>query len=148
MLASSYEDLMDENNPNLSPFRPGMSASVQILTKYVTGVLSIAIPAVTTRDDTSSYRSGKQSNFNKKIEQETKLSNEEVQEYVFLYKDGAVILQKVKTGIQDNNYFEILEGLEDGDEVVTAPYRAISKKLKNQQPVEKVSKENLFNDDE
>ena len=66
----------------------------------------------------------------------------------FLYKNGKVILKKVKTGVQDNNYFEIIEGLEEGDEVVTAPYRAISKKLKNNKPVEKVEKENLFNDDE
>jgi HlyD family secretion protein len=59
-----------------------------------------------------------------------------------------VILRKVKTGVQDNNYFEILEGLEEGEEVVVAPYRAISKKLKNHQPVEKVKKEDLFSDNE
>ena len=148
MLTTSYKDLIDHNNPNLSPFRPGMSASVQILTKYVTGVISIPIPAVTTRDDTSSYHKGKRSNIKKADENETKINDEEIQEYVFLYRNGEVILQKVKTGVQDNNYFEIVEGLKEGDEVVTAPYRAISKKLKNHQPVEKVKKEDLFKDDE
>ncbi len=148
MLASSYQDLMDENNPNLSPFRPGMSASVQILTKYVTGVLSVSIPAVTTRDDTSSYHKSKKQSFKVNQEKETTIDDKEVQEYVFVYKDGEVILRKVKTGVQDNNYFEILEGLEEGEEVVVAPYRAISKKLKNHQPVEKVKKEDLFSDDE
>jgi len=144
MLASSYEDLMDPNKPNLSPFRPGMSASVQILTKYVANVLSIPIPAVTTRDDTSSYNTAKKYNIKKTTSAENKIKTTDVQEYVFLYKDGEVILQKVKTGVQDNNYFEILEGLNEGDEVVVAPYRAISKKLKNHQPVEKVKKEDLF----
>jgi len=148
MLSSSYNDLMDLNNPNLSPFRPGMSASVQILTKYVTGVLSIQIPAVTTRDDTSAYKAGKKQINRKNTSTENKINSTEVQEYVFLYKDGEVVLRKVKTGVQDNNYFEILEGLEEGDEVVVAPYRAISKKLKNHQPVDKVKKEDLFKEDE
>ena len=148
MLSSSYNDLMDPNNPNLSPFRPGMSASVQILTKYVTGVLSIQIPAVTTRDDTSSYKAGKKHINRKPNSSENKIDDTDVQEYVFLYKDGEVVLQKVKTGVQDNNYFEILEGLKEGDEVVVAPYRAISKKLKNHQPVDKVKKEDLFKEDE
>jgi len=147
MLSSSYADLMDMNNPNLSPFRPGMSASVEILTKYVSNVLTIAIPAVTTRDDTSSYRSSGGKNHEKKKEDKVNIEND-VQEYVFLYKDGKVILRKVKTGVQDDNYFEITEGLEEGEEVVTAPYRAISKKLKNKQPVERVEKEELFSDDE
>ena len=148
MLSSSYLDLMDANNPNLSPFRPGMSASVQILTKYVTGVLSISIPAVTTRDDTSAYREGKKQQFKFDQEKEKTTDDDEVQEYVFIYSDGEVLLRKVKTGVQDNNYFEILEGLKEGEEVVVAPYRAISKKLKNHQPVEKVKKEDLFTDDE
>ena len=146
MLASSYNDLMDKNNPNLSPFRPGMSASVQILTKYVTGVLSVPISAVTTRDDTTSY-STRKSHKPSKADKAKKI-DEDIQEYVFIYRDGKVYLQKVKSGIQDNNYFEILEGLEIDDEVVTAPYRAVSKKLKNKQPVEKVKKEELFRNDD
>ena len=147
MLASSYTDLMDPNNPNLSPFRPGMSASVEILTKYVSNVLTIAIPAVTTRDDTSSYRSGSSNSFERKKTEKTDIDND-IQEYVFVYMSGKVVLRKVKTGVQDDNYFEITEGLDEGEEVVTAPYRAISKKLKNNQPVERVDKEELFSDDE
>jgi HlyD family secretion protein len=147
MLASSYTDLMDTNNPNLSPFRPGMSASVEILTKYVSNVLTIAIPAVTTRDDTSSYRSGSSNSFERKKTEKTDIDND-IQEYVFVYMSGKVVLRKVKTGVQDDNYFEITEGLDEGEEVVTAPYRAISKKLKNNQPVERVDKEELFSDDE
>ena len=54
ILPSSYEDLLDKMNPNLSPFRPGMSASVEILTTYENNILIVPIQAVTTRTDTSS----------------------------------------------------------------------------------------------
>jgi HlyD family secretion protein len=50
----------------------------------------------------------------------------------------------VKTGIQDDNYIEIIEGIADSTEVITAPYSVISKKLKNEMAVEKVEKEKLF----
>jgi HlyD family secretion protein len=145
ILADSYRDLVNTDNPNLSPFRPGMSASVDILTKYAANALSVPIPAVTTRTDTSSYQSHNYQSAGKLTKTNTNNNIEEVaQEYVFVYKDGKVKLRKVKTGIQDNNYFEITEGLEEGEEVVVAPYRAISKKLKNNQPVNKVPKEELF----
>jgi len=150
ILSSSYQDLMDKENPNRSPFRPGMSASVQILTKYVTGVVSVPISAVTTRDDTSSYHASGRNHIKNKKDKAAKnnIDDKETQEYVFVYQDGKVFLQKVKTGVQDNNYFEITEGLKLGEEVVTAPYRAISKKLKNKQPVEKVKKDELFTEKE
>ena len=63
---------------------------------------------------------------------------------MFVYSDETAILRKVKTGIQDNMFIEIKEGLEEGEEVITAPYRAVSKTLKNKDEVEKVDKENLF----
>ena len=143
ILTSSYSDLIDKEHPNISPFRPGMSASVDILTTYISDALTVPIPAVTTRDDTTSYNAKPDFTHKKKQDKEAEFE-EEVQEYVFVYKDRKVKLRKVKTGIQDNNYFEIKEGLKEGEEVVVAPYRAISKKLKNNQPVEKVKKEELF----
>jgi HlyD family secretion protein len=68
----------------------------------------------------------------------------EAREVIFLVKDGKAVMKKVKTGIQDNTYIEILEGVEAGDEIVTAPYAAISKKLEDGDPVEVVKKEDLF----
>jgi HlyD family secretion protein len=143
MLPESYSDLLDKKNPNLSPFRPGMSASVEILTTYEYNVITVPIQAVTTRDDTSSVDSKKQY---KKIKKETKetVLSKTPKEYVFVYKDGKVFLREVKVGIQDTDYYQILKGLEEGEEVVSAPYRAISKKLKNKQEVEKVDKDKLF----
>ncbi len=147
MLSSSYKDLLDLKNPNLSPFRPGMSASVEILTTYVNDVLSVPIQAVTTREDTSSYNAVKK-DFRQKMEQTEEQKKtafeKKAEEYIFVYKDGKVYLRKVEIGIQDTDSYQIISGVEEGEDVVTAPYRAISKKLQNNQPVEKVDKDNLF----
>ena len=64
--------------------------------------------------------------------------------YVFVYANDRVELREVEIGIQDTEYYQIKSGLEIDEEVVIAPYRAISKKLKNKQPVEKVEKSKLF----
>jgi HlyD family secretion protein len=57
-------------------------------------------------------------------------------------------MQKVKAGIQDNLNIQIIEGLKTGDEVVSAPYTAITRRLKDGDKVEKVNKKDLFNEKE
>ena len=57
-------------------------------------------------------------------------------------------MQEVKTGIQDNTYIEIKTGLEEEQEVITAPYRAISKRLKNDDLVKVVDKKDLYTEEE
>lgn len=144
MLPKSYKDILDKQNPNLSPFRPGMSASVEILTTYENNILTVPIQAVTTREDTSSFDSKKDF---KKTTSENKaetILDKTPTEYVFIYKEGKVYLREVKVGIQDTDYYQILKGIEEGEEVVSAPYRAISKNLTNKQEVEKVDKNKLF----
>ena len=81
---------------------------------------------------------------NEEGSEENTVEREEKQEVVFVYKDGLVRKVEVKTGIQDNNSIEILEGLSVGDEVVTAPYNAINKSLKDSMQVKKVTEEELF----
>jgi HlyD family secretion protein len=72
-------------------------------------------------------------------------TSDELEEVVFiLLPDGTVQKRVVTTGIQDINYIEVRSGLKAGDEVVVAPYNAISKKLKNGMKVNVVSKEKLF----
>ena len=68
-------------------------------------------------------------------------------EVVFVYSDGKAIMKKVETGIQDNMYIQILDGLSLEDEVITGPYRAVSKKLKDGDTVEKVDKKDLFSEE-
>ncbi len=80
-------------------------------------------------------------------EVEKKKDDEELLEYVFLYEDGKAVMQEVKTGIQDNMHIQILEGLENEQEIIVGPYRAVSKKLKDGDAVEKVDKKDLFKKD-
>lgn len=142
MLKSSYEDLIKEGSAIASPFRPGMSATVEIQTETVNDALSVPIQAVTTRADTT----GKlKSAMEKREEQRTKTEkNEKAKEYVFVAKEGKARLTAVKTGVQDNMYIQILSGLNEGDEVIVAPYRAVSKQLKNNDQVTVVDKKKLF----
>lgn len=141
ILRESYENLIDTTNLVRSPFRPGMSATVDIQTETTYDVLTIPIQAVAARADTTG-----------KVENDEKtgdvVMDDKYIEVVFLYDNGKAKLQEVKTGIQDNTYIEITEGLKEGDEVITGPYRAVSKNLKNGDVVKKVDKKDLFSEEE
>lgn len=113
---SSYEDLIKEDG--LSPFRPGMSATVEIFTQLAKSALSVPVQAVTLRSDTT----GKSSSRSRSL-------NDEEFECVFVVQEGKAQLRKVKIGIQDDKYFEIKEGLSENDEIVSGPYAIISQKL-------------------
>jgi HlyD family secretion protein len=148
ILPSSYKDLIAADKPNDSPFRPGMSATVDIRTESVENVLTLPIQAVTTRADTTKAApkvEGK--NQAQQGDENVKKKAEVVQEYVFLYEKGVAKMLKVKTGIQDNTYIQITEGLKDGQEIITAPYRAVSKKLKDGDKVTKVDPKDLYTDE-
>ncbi len=150
ILKDSYTHLIPENNRLYFPFRPGMSATVDIQTETVADILTIPIQAVTTRADTTgkvSLRTTKAADEGKPEGENNEDEDKEFKEYVFVYEDGIARMQEVKTGIQDNTYIYIIEGLEDGQEVIVAPYRAVTKKLKNNDEVKKVDKEELFTED-
>ncbi len=137
LLRESYLVLVSEASP--SPFRPGMSATVDIQTESKFGILSIPIQAVTTRTDTLGNEN----------EDEDIISNSDDEEKVVVFvlnEDETMSLRReVKTGIQDNNYIELIEGIDDEDKVIVAPYSAVSKKLSDSTLVEVVSKKDLFN---
>ncbi|MCD6596976.1 MAG: efflux RND transporter periplasmic adaptor subunit [Bacteroidales bacterium] len=137
LLQESYLDLISEGSP--SPFRPGMSATVDIQTESKFDILSIPIQAVTTRTDTLGNEN----------EDEDIISNSDDEEKVVVFvlsDDEKMTLQReVKTGIQDNNYIELMEGIDEDDKVIVAPYSAVSKKLSDSTLVEVVSKKDLFN---
>ncbi len=158
ILSVSYQDLMDARNPHLSPFRTGMSATVDIRTKSEKHVLSVPIQSVTTRSDSAETGKDKKKQNNddeelvvkdeKNKEEKKTLDELKPKECVFVFNNGKVQLRKVKTGIQDANYFQILDGLKEGDQVVSAPYTAISKTLKDGSKVKKVEKEMLYKNKE
>ena len=158
ILRESYQDLLDPEHPERYPFLPGMSATVDIQTKRVLNVLTVPIQSVTTRTDTSTAAKGKELNYGKEgpPEEETSTDvvvkdnkvkdsekSDEPIECVFVYRDGKAILVPVKTGIQDNMYIEIVSGLKENDEIISAPYSAIRTLLRNNAKVEKVSKDQL-----
>ena len=156
ILRESYNDLLSKTDTNTSPFRPGMSATVEIKTKTIENALAIPIQAVTIREDTAldkketAKKKEAVSNTDDHDQIVTKkdMQNKEEadNEFVFIYDNGIVKKQKVKTGIQDNTYIEILVGLSEKQEVVVAPYNAVSKLLKDNDKVKKVDKKDLFSE--
>lgn len=159
VLSESYAHLQHPDRPHLSPFRPGMSATVDIQTKQVFNVLSVPIQAVTTREPAA--RPGRGTDAEADLEEET-LAEEtgeapptgsgtarggdtaRPQEYVFVYRDGKAVQVAVTSGIQDSQYIEIVVGLEEGQEVITGPYRVVSRNLEDGDHVEKVKRQDLF----
>jgi HlyD family secretion protein len=151
ILRESYQDLIPADKPAYSPFRPGMSATVEIQTKRVSNVIAVPIQAVTTRDtavkESSKVmkRPGEQEENNGSSNKTAKSSvDQKVNECVFIVKDGKAKMTSVKTGIQDNMYIEIVNGLKEGEEVATGPFSVISKTLKDGNKVNVVKKEELF----
>ncbi|MGF7080885.1 efflux RND transporter periplasmic adaptor subunit [Mucilaginibacter sp. UYCu711] len=135
----SYTDLLNKTGANPSPFRPGLTATVDIKTNHTTA-LAVPIQSVTTRDDKKADATAPKKDDSKVV----KANNAPAKEYVFIYNNGKVKQIQVTTGIQDDMYIQVLTGLKAGDEVVSAPYPAISKTLKDGAEVEKVDKSKLF----
>ncbi|MGC8865747.1 MAG: efflux RND transporter periplasmic adaptor subunit [Bacteroidales bacterium] len=144
ILRESYLDLIPPDQPNYIPFRPGMSATVDIQTRRRNKVLSVPIQAVTTRQDTTGKVKRSVITEGSEDAETTPRTSENFKEYVFVYEGGIARLREVKSGIQDNNYIEIISGLKEGEEVISAPYSAISRQLKNGDRVEKVPKDKLY----
>jgi HlyD family secretion protein len=141
---SSYQDLLDPLQPKKFPFRPGMNASADIKTNIKNGVIAIPITAVAARDVNDENGDKKKANANPANENEGVVADE-LKEVVFvLNKEGKVDMRTVTTGIQDINNIEVLSGLKDGEEVVTAPYNAVTKTLKTGTKVKPVPKDKLF----
>ncbi len=154
LVRESYGFLITEKNP--VPFRPGMSASVEIQTLRVSNVVTVPIQAVTSRNkDSLMVKDGENNgglevkNDKEKIdeEKEKKKAEEEIKELVFVIKDGKAVQKVVVSGIQDNEFIQIISGLEKGEEVISGPYSAVSRSLKDGSKVVVVSKKDLYNKD-
>lgn len=126
----SYEDLVQSGN--VYPFRPGMSAGVDVLTKSSDGVISVPIEAVTTRQEESD---------------DDDLGTDELQEVVFVVSGDTVKQVAVTTGLQDARIIEIKTGLSSGDAVVAGPYTELSRKLKGGMKVIVKKKDTFYTDE-
>jgi len=133
LLESSYKQLRKPDNPN--PFRPGMSATVDIETNTRWDVLSVPIQAVTTRVDTAMARES--------------LTDAEAlaKEVVFVVSNDSAIVRHVETGIQDTRFIEVISGLDSSQQIVVGPFSAVSRRLRNGMNVEVVEKKDLFTEE-
>ncbi|MGY6743439.1 MAG: efflux RND transporter periplasmic adaptor subunit [Cecembia sp.] len=114
ILNDSYADLITERNKY--PFRPGMTATVDIITQRKDNVLSVPLAAVTTRDDRVT---------------ESPDGSSRSKELVFVMEEGKAKIIEIKTGISDFDNIEVLEGLSEGQEIVSGPYFIVSRQLKD-----------------
>ena len=115
ILPESYKDLSADKPENSSPFRPGMTATVDIITNKKENIIGIPISSIVIKTDTSSAKS-------KKIIKETISSKTEKFECVFVKIGDIAKLRVITTGIQDDSNIEITSGLNEGDDVITGPY--------------------------
>ncbi|HEX4342192.1 MAG TPA: efflux RND transporter periplasmic adaptor subunit, partial [Verrucomicrobiae bacterium] len=123
-------------------FRPGMSVSANIETRYRTNALSVPLAAVTTRPagtvkssdtnavaavvpDTNTY-SSMTAKADKKIKEMPKSV-----EVVFVTDGDHAKMVPVKIGICDDNYWEVTDGLTDGEEIISGGPKAVNKDLQD-----------------
>ena len=122
-----------------------MSATADIQTSRKMNIFTIPIQAVTTRRDTAKQskalqgkESGEEQTFDKKDELVV----------VFIAKEDTAFMKIVETGIQDDNYIEIISGIEPNEDIIMAPYSAVSKKLEDKSLLEIVLIDELFKEEE
>lgn len=126
ILKESYMDLIEGKPDTYSPFRPGMTATVDIITKRKEKVIGVPISAVVVKADTSATKKFEVTDENK---DKIKSKSDKKFECVFVKVGGKAKIRIVKTGIQDDTNIEILSGLKKGDEIITGPYVTVSKEL-------------------
>lgn len=122
IVPASYEDLTAGKPDSYSPFRPGMTATVDIVTNRKKDVIGIPISAIVIKSDTASVQN---------IGDAAKRKSEENKfEAVFIKEGETARLRVVETGIQDDANIEIVSGLQAGETVITGPYNTVTKLLK------------------
>ena len=129
LLKESYTDLFIPSKSKF-PFLPGMSATVEIITNRASNVLTVPIEAVTTRE-------AEKDEDEEKPTKTAKKTQEEIKEYVFVYDNGIARQTEVKTGIQDDQYIQILSGVKEGTDIIYSPYSVIHRTLKDEMKVER-----------
>jgi len=120
ILPESYEDLREGRSDSYSPFKPGMTATVDIITKENKDAVAVPISSIVIKNDTTETKA-----------RTAISSNAKKYECVYVAKDNKASLRVVKTGIQDDENIVILTGLKPGEQVITGPYRTVTKELKN-----------------
>lgn len=139
ILSASYKDLTEGKSENYSPFRPGMTATVDIITNTKTDIIGVPISAVVIKTDTIDTKKTR-------IEEKSSVLEEKF-ECVYVKNGSEAKLRVITTGIQDDSNIEILSGLKVGDTVITGPYTTVTKLLKTGDKV-KIKKEDDIEDED
>ena len=131
IVKESYQDLLEGKPANFSPFRPGMTATVDIITKRKENITAVPISAVVIKDDTTSVKKDIVAELEKKEQEQkgTAPKSDKKYECVFVKVGDKAKLRVVKTGIQDDTNIEIISGLKPGEEIIIGPYTTVSKDL-------------------
>ncbi|MCA0152724.1 efflux RND transporter periplasmic adaptor subunit [Winogradskyella vincentii] len=137
ILEESYQDLTEGKPESYSPFRPGMTATVDIITKTRKDAIAVPISAIVIKTDTSSTKKPYSKN---NAEGDDEPVEEQKFECVFVNDGGKAKLRVVETGIQDDTSIEIVSGLEENDKIITGPYNMVSKTLKPGDLIEEKNK--------
>ncbi|PWB26531.1 efflux RND transporter periplasmic adaptor subunit [Flavobacterium sp. HTF] len=127
ILKESYQDLLDGKPNAYSPFRPGMTATVDIITQTKANVLAVPISSVVVKSDTAAVK-----DFTAEGPVEDKKAapkSDKKFECVFVKVGDKAKIRIIKTGIQDDTNIEVMSGLKPGDVVITGPYTTVSKEL-------------------
>ncbi|RYF15941.1 MAG: efflux RND transporter periplasmic adaptor subunit [Flavobacteriales bacterium] len=142
LLADSYSSVKGGAKDLPSPFRPGLSATVDIESETVKG-LAVPIQAIFTENKSDSENKDKPEDSEK---QKSKLADKQIKQYVYLFDAKASTVKKaeVTTGIQNDQFIIVKTGIKTGQEIVSGPYSAIQNKLKDGLKVEKTTKDKLF----
>ncbi|MBC7750059.1 MAG: efflux RND transporter periplasmic adaptor subunit [Methylotenera sp.] len=128
ILKESYEDLLEGRPDTYSPFRPGMTATVDIITDTKSNVLSVPISSVVIKSDTAAVKEIKVVDPNEDQKGAAPKSDKKF-ECVFVKVGDKAKIRIIKTGIQDDTNIEVLAGLQKGDVVITGPYSTVTKDL-------------------
>ncbi|MFV8373733.1 efflux RND transporter periplasmic adaptor subunit [Flavobacterium sp. LB1P62] len=128
ILKESYQDLLEGKPDTYSPFRPGMTATVDIITKTKKNVLSVPISSVVVKSDTTAVKEIKIEDPQSDEKKAAPKSDKKL-ECVFVKVGDKAKIRIIKTGIQDDTNIEVLTGLKKGDVVITGPYTTVSKEL-------------------
>ena len=126
ILKESYQDLIEGKPATYSPFRPGMTATVDIITKRKEKVIGVPISSVVVKSDTTATKK-----YEAKEDGEGKVTSKSDKKYecVFVKVGDKAKIRIIKTGIQDDTNIEVISGLKQGDVVITGPYTTVTKDL-------------------
>ncbi|HET9486656.1 MAG TPA: efflux RND transporter periplasmic adaptor subunit [Chryseosolibacter sp.] len=143
ILDSSYQDLVEAGNR--FPFRPGMTASAEILTTRKENVFAVPLAAVTTRTPEQLKGEQKKEEPNQNATQTANQGSqpkkpEEPKVVIFVNENGTAKMKEVKTGISDYDNIEILSDISDSVEVITGPFLVVSNRLKEGDKIKKAVK--------